>query len=527
MGRTAAFAVTAAALLSIAASATAQTTLADRLNPILDGEQVQGVHWGVEVATLDGTVLYEHEARKLFHPASVTKLFTTSAAMTMLGPNKRFTTSLVARGGLNQGVLHGDLVLRGGGDANFAGSYNLPWQPNDQQPGPGLQDFTTLAQAAAAKGLQSVEGDVVGDDSYFEDTPYAEGWSTEDLLWGYGAPASALVVHDNLLTLTITDHSPKGVASTDSVEMQPAVPFYSVDAATAVLNTDLGQNQVLVERAPGSRVLRVQGDVVAKYGADHEHLSIDAPAEYAAAAMRQAATAAGIAVTGHARAEHWDSGFAGSFQHAVREPLPLPSRATDTTPFPCTTQAEDEIRPIETVLAQKLSPPLAQDVVLTLKESENLHAEVLLRQIAAAKDCEHTLRKALQLERAFLLHAGLAPDDFFFFDGSGLSTKDVVTPRATVALLEYAARQTWFPQWKAALPIAGVDGTLHSRFKDSALRGHVFAKTGTLGESRSLAGFLEMPGRPVLVFAIFADNRLPGSSADRAAMDALVTELAK
>ena len=125
--------------------------------------------------------------------------------------------------------------------------------------------------------------------------------------------------------------------------------------------------------------------------------------------------------------------------------------------------------------------------------------------------------------RAFLtVRAGLDPGDFVFFDGSGLSGHDLVTPRATVRLLEYAAGQPWFAGWKASLPVGGVDGSLANRFVKAPLLGKVFAKTGTLGEARALSGYVECRSGRTVVFSIMVDTHAPGSSADREVMDRMV-----
>ena len=142
----------------------------------------------------------------------------------------------------------------------------------------------------------------------------------------------------------------------------------------------------------------------------------------------------------------------------------------------------------EQVLAIHRSPVLADDAILTNKVSQNLHAELLLERLSllpggiAAID---SLSRAdgARVVRSFLEQAGLDKDDFVFFDGSGLSAHDLVTPRASARLLQYAATQPWFSQWKASLPVGGVDGSLASRFAKPPLSGHLFAKTGTLGEA--------------------------------------------
>jgi D-alanyl-D-alanine carboxypeptidase/D-alanyl-D-alanine-endopeptidase (penicillin-binding protein 4) len=128
--------------------------------------------------------------------------------------------------------------------------------------------------------------------------------------------------------------------------------------------------------------------------------------------------------------------------------------------------------------------------------------------------------------RQFLLNAGLDGNDFLFFDGSGLSDHDLVTPRTTAQLLAYATTQPWFAAWKAAQPLGGVDGTLANRFTEPPLKGHVFAKTGTLGESRALSGYLDAASGRQIIFSIMVDNHAPGTPADRAVMDKIVAAIA-
>jgi D-alanyl-D-alanine carboxypeptidase/D-alanyl-D-alanine-endopeptidase (penicillin-binding protein 4) len=163
-------------------------------------------------------------------------------------------------------------------------------------------------------------------------------------------------------------------------------------------------------------------------------------------------------------------------------------------------------------------------VTFTNKVSQNLHAEVLLRNIARL-DCDESgaYPKAV---RQFLINAGIAKDDFVFYDGSGLSSYDLVTPRAVAKLLSFAADdpktaapQSWFAMWKSSLPIGGVDGTLADRFTAAPLKGHVFAKTGTHSEGRALSGYLECASGQTVIFSILVDHHLPGDNADRNAMD--------
>jgi D-alanyl-D-alanine carboxypeptidase/D-alanyl-D-alanine-endopeptidase (penicillin-binding protein 4) len=167
-----------------------------------------------------------------------------------------------------------------------------------------------------------------------------------------------------------------------------------------------------------------------------------------------------------------------------------------------------------------------EDIAFTLKTSQNLHAEFLLRRLGQEWGTGGSTAQGARVVRQYLINAGLDPDDFVFYDGSGLSAKDLVTPRATAQLLAFAARQPWFAQWKAALPIGGVDGTLESRFTNRPLKNHLFAKTGTMGESRALSGYLDAASGRTIIFSIFVDDHTPATSADRVAMDKVVTAIA-
>ncbi len=178
-------------------------------------------------------------------------------------------------------------------------------------------------------------------------------------------------------------------------------------------------------------------------------------------------------------------------------------------------------------MASHTSPPLAEDVTVTNKVSQNLHAELWLHHLGKRTFCSDGSTVAgARLVRAFLEHVGIDKDDFVFFDGSGLSGHDLVTPRATARLLQYASTQPWFADWKKTLPVGGEDGSLVERFGKAPLKDHVFAKTGTLGEARALSGYLEGASGKTVIFSIMVGNHMPQTSGDREAMDKIVAAIA-
>ena len=510
------------------------TPLGTKIEALLADPAVSRAHWGIAVTTLDGEPIYGLDEGQLFRPASNNKLFTTAAAMALLGPDKRFETRVVAEGDLNsKGVLRGDLVLVGGGDANFAG-HTLPYLPPSKRPAQTgvapnpLQAVEDLANAVVAKGLKVVEGDVIGDDTYFAWDPYPQDWSVDDLLWGYGAPVSALTIHDNQINVTITPTAKD--SNTAELRLSPDLPYYHLTADSALLRTqDVGDgNWVLFGRAPGSKELSITGGVSPKTGPEQEEIAIEDPAEYAALALKTALERRGVRVNGKVSVRHWTVKTSAPFLSNPDPQIPVPffERMLKAGPVECVASSSADATKPQTILATHLSPPLSEDLVLTNKISQNLHAEIMLRNIAAQKECEHTARKGVQWIRQYLLYAGLDGDDFVFFDGSGLSGHDLVTPRAAAQLLAFAVKQPWFPVWKASLPVGGEDGTLASRFPSPPLKDHLFAKTGTLGEARALSGYLDCASGRQVIFSILVDDHSPRTSADRAAMDKIVAAIA-
>jgi D-alanyl-D-alanine carboxypeptidase/D-alanyl-D-alanine-endopeptidase (penicillin-binding protein 4) len=176
----------------------------------------------------------------------------------------------------------------------------------------------------------------------------------------------------------------------------------------------------------------------------------------------------------------------------------------------------------ETVLASHMSPALIEDMTVTNKVSQNLHAEMFLHNVGAAVTGDGSTVNGARVVRAFLDHAGVDKDDYVFFDGSGLSGHDLLAPRATARLLQFASTQPWFADWKRTLPVGGEDGSLVERFGKAPLKDHVFAKTGTLGEARALGGYLECASGKTVIFSIMDSAHTPRSNADRDAMDKIV-----
>jgi D-alanyl-D-alanine carboxypeptidase/D-alanyl-D-alanine-endopeptidase (penicillin-binding protein 4) len=158
------------------------------------------------------------------------------------------------------------------------------------------------------------------------------------------------------------------------------------------------------------------------------------------------------------------------------------------------------------VLGSFESKPLIEDLRVINKVSQNLHAEILLRLLGREKGIAATVDSGLEVERGFLTRAGIPPEQYLFYDGSGLSRQNLVTPHAIVALLEFASRQPWATAFRDTLPVAGVDGSLAERLRDTVAQGRVNGKTGSLGGVKTLAGYVTTNHGDQIAFAILTNN---------------------
>jgi serine-type D-Ala-D-Ala carboxypeptidase/endopeptidase (penicillin-binding protein 4) len=177
------------------------------------------------------------------------------------------------------------------------------------------------------------------------------------------------------------------------------------------------------------------------------------------------------------------------------------------------------------VLAEHISPPLIESIRLTNKISQNLHAEIFLRTVAREKAGVGSIDEGLKLEQQFLQAAGIADGDVVLSDGSGLARDDLVTPRAIAQLLSYANRQPWGRDFLSTLPIAGVDGTLEDRMKDTRATGLIEAKTGSTEHVHALSGYATTLRGEYLIFSIFGNNDTQKAHDASVTVDAIATAM--
>jgi D-alanyl-D-alanine carboxypeptidase/D-alanyl-D-alanine-endopeptidase (penicillin-binding protein 4) len=460
-------------------------TLATEIDTLLDNPALQRSTWAVVVQSLDsGEFLYRRNATKLLMPASNMKIVTLATAAERLGWDFTFETRLVTTGSIDRGVLHGDLLVVGSGDPTFNRRHADP-----------AQTFDAWATELRAAGIKAIDGRIVGDDRFFQRELLGGGWAWDNLVYAYSAPVSALELNENTVDLVIRPG--RAVGALASVQVRPAQSGMVADSQVLTGTKD-SPTVVEVRRLPGSAVVHVSGTVPLGGSDTTRTVAVDNPAEYFARIVRASLIAGGISVRGGA---------------ADVSALPAPPDVSAAR-----------------VLVSCKSVPLSDIARVLMKTSQNLYAETLLRRLGAPADepgSSTSVDAGRKAERETLESWGIAPDSFVVMDGSGLSRYNYLAAETIAAVLRkmYDDPRHRAP-FIAALAVAGVDGTLASRFKGTRVAGNAHAKTGSIANGRALSGYVQTLDGETFVFSIIANNfNLPASTVD-ATTDLVVERLA-
>ena len=479
--------------LALAANLTG-ATLAESIDRLIAASPAaHTAFWGIKIVDLTtAKTLYEQNAGHFFVPASNAKLFTTALALSRLGPNFTFQTRVIADQSLDlDGRLLGSLRLVGGGDPNLS-ARTIPYKPGPVI-GNQLVAFEELADQVAAHGVKRIEGDIVGDDTWYVWQPYAIGWSVDDPLSDDGAPISALTVHDNVFTLSVRPGT--GAGDLAELVLNPPVEYYTIDNRVRTVAAG-GDRRIRVDRVPGSLDLHVWGTIPLHDKGQDLLLGIEDPALYAAKAFKQLLEQRGIAVTGNAVARHLYPHDVANLMLSVEPP---PDAGTE--------------------VARHTSAPFVEDLRITDKVSQNLHAEMALRAVGRARRNVGSFEAGREEMRAFLAEAGVEAGGYNLIDGSGLSRLDLVTPAAVIKVLHYMYASKQRENWISMLPVGGQDGTLATRFTEGPAAGRIHAKTGSLSHVSALSGYAQRPNGRWVAFSILVNNYNGAASEIRAVMD--------
>lgn len=472
--------------------------LQERISEVLRKPEFSSAMIGIKVASLDtGRVVFEQDANKLLRPASNMKIYTVAAALDRLSPEYRYATSVYAATRPDAaGIVHGDLTIYGRGDPSMAARFNG---------GDYFKAVDDLATRIASAGVKRIEGDIVGDETYFTGPQYGSGWEWEDLQWWYGAEVSALTINDNALDISVQPGARVGAPAV--ITIGPPDPLLTI--SNHVTTTAAGTKRSLrIYRGLGTHVLELNGSMPLDDRGYTGGVGISHPAMLFVYLLRASLSKRGVVITGRSRT--------------------LPASASGAPAL-----TVDKSTLVELTTMQ--SPPLSVIAAQTLKPSQNLYTELLLRTLGKVAplpatvlpDAFRTSESAgLEIVKAFLRDAGVNPAALVLSDGSGLSRNDMITAEATLQLLVYMSRHPHAVAFREALPIAGVDGTLRNRMKGTPAENNVRAKTGSLSSAASLSGYLTTNSGERFVFSIMVNNYPEGVEPRSSVIDPIVVLLA-
>ncbi|MGH9755736.1 MAG: D-alanyl-D-alanine carboxypeptidase/D-alanyl-D-alanine endopeptidase [Blastocatellia bacterium] len=481
--------------------------LQSRIAALLDQSKFASARWGALITTSEGVVVFERDADKTFTPASNMKLYTSAAALDAFGPDFKIKTSVYAtRPAGKNGVLKGDLILYGRGDPNLSPRFDTddPDRYDELKPADMITAIEQLADQIKARGIKTVTGKLIGDDSFFAGDLLGPGWEWDDAQFYYGAEVSALTVNDNSVMFTVTPTTRLGDAP--SIKVQPQTGYLTI-VNNAKIVAD-GQTRIGVHRSLDSNTVEFFGTIPRGASEFKVNIAVHDPARFAATLLKEALARRGVRVKG--RIERYD---------AV---------ARVANPF-------DESKLLE--VASVESQPLAETLKVINKQSQNLHAELALRQLgtrhADARSLDDygrpksTAALGVEIRRQFLQRAGIEVAPLSLRDGSGLARQNLVTPRSTARLLEFMLAHPRAKAWLESMTIAGVDGTLERRLRNSAAANNLRGKTGTLTYVNALSGYIATKRGQPLILSLMGNNYTGSGREVTAVMDQICAMLAE
>lgn len=407
-----------------------------------------GIRAGIAVYnTSTGEWLDRHDAEKTFVPASNLKLLVTAAALDMLGPDYRFTTEIHTTGHITpKGVLQGDLILKGYGDPSLT-----------------EEDMRTISAELKAKGITSIHGRLLVDESYFDNVRLGEGWMWDDEPYGYSAQISALAVHKNTSTIRLNPDKPVG--QTSSLMMKPNSKYVTVQNRVTIVEGT--EQNVQIDRPRGTNTVILTGTIGKGAEPYEDDVTMEDPALFAGDVFKQALAADGILVSSDNL-----------------------EKTTLSSSSPLVTHH---------------SEPLRKIIAELNKESDNFYAEMLTKTLGVVTKGKGSFNAGTDAIADFMVKAGIV-NKYRQVDGSGLSRLDLISPQQIVELLTYVQTREYKEDFEHSLPVAGVDGTLKDRMKGTSAENKVRAKTGSMSGVHSLSGYTLTANGDKLAFSVFLNG---------------------
>ncbi|MDQ3699097.1 MAG: D-alanyl-D-alanine carboxypeptidase/D-alanyl-D-alanine-endopeptidase [Gemmatimonadota bacterium] len=456
--------------------------LSAAIDSLVGASEFRNAHWGVLIVNPGtGETLYSRNAGKLFMPASNMKVVTGAVALATLGADFRFRTTFVASGVVRDSVLRGDLIVHGRGDPSLS----------DAMRRDAMLPMREIADSLAKRGIALIAGTIRPGDDVFPDAAYGYGWSWDDLAQPYSAGVDELLFNEGFTRITVRAGSVTGArvtATTTPIRSHPVLHIDAVTAPGAVAGGGTAGNapRIMITRDTATGAAVVAGQLAPGDSFTTRRAYVDQRIAFLAA-LREALAERGIAIS--------DSSTA-AYPHRV-----------DT-------------------LFVLHSPALREILPAFQKPSQNQIGEVLLKTLGLEGTGAGRADSGRAVVERTLVGWGAERDGFIVRDGSGLSRYNYLTPETLVRTLSGIRLDTAFSDFRDALPIAGVDGTIANRMKGTPAEGNARAKTGFIAQARALSGYVTSADGETLIFSLLCNNwTVPVRDVERV-QDAIVARLA-
>ncbi len=441
--------------------------IGEKLDQVFNDPSFHRAFWGVKVVSLDtGEVVYERNSHKLFVPASNMKILTAAAVLHLLGEDYVFQTPVTTSGRISGGVLKGDLVVVGSGDPTIGARFTGD-NPVNALSGDPWAVFAGWAENLKKLNILSIEGNIIGNDHFFEQVDFGDGWSWDDLNYAYSAGFGALQFNE---TSTYMEIRPgKEIGSSAKARLIPQLESMSVESSLQTVNPEC---EVKVSVSREGRKFFLSGQVPSGTGIFYQAVALPSPTRYFLDMLRETLEKNGISITG---------------------------KSMDCDDLDSCHQAG------ERVLFTHTSPPMKDILSVLLAISQNQDAETLFR-LLDKKEQEKGDEGAVKTMEGLLSSMGVPPDAYEISDGSGLSRTNLLAPDTIVRVLQYMYRHDHGQEFMEMLPESGVKGTIKGRMKGTRANEKVYAKTGTLSWVRALSGYLKTEKGETLAFSMLVNN---------------------